>query len=79
MSVPELPYRVSDRPLDFLRKTTKLIDKLRSDLNKLHEQNKFVFNYMVKQLQNLNLHIQPQAVPDIFQGITLFFIKTIYE
>ena len=38
MSVPELPYSVSDHPLDCLRKTTKSIDELCSDLNKLHER-----------------------------------------
>ena len=38
MSVPELPYSVSDHPLDWHRKTTKSIDELCSDLNKLHER-----------------------------------------
>ena len=59
MSVPELPYSVSARPLDCLRKTTKLIENLRSNLNKLHERNQFMYNYMVEQLQNIKLHIQP--------------------
>ena len=51
MSVPELPYSIYDRPLDCLRKTTKLIEELRLDLNKLHERNKFIYNYMIEQLQ----------------------------
>ena len=34
---------------------------------------------MVKQLQNFKLRTQPQAVPDIFQGISLVFRKLIYE
>ena len=79
MSVQEMPYSVSARPLDFLRKKTKVIEKLRSDLNKLHEKNKFMYNYMVNQLQNFKLHIKPQAVPDNFQGIALVFRKTTYE
>ena len=79
MLFPELPYSVSDRPLDCLRKTTKLIDKLRSELNKLHERNKFMYNIMVKQLQNFNHYIQPHTVTDTFQGITLIFRQTIYD
>ena len=79
MSAPEIPYSVSDRLLDCLIETTKLIDELRLDLNKLHEKNKFVYNYMVNQLQNFKHHIQPQAVPYPFQGITPVFRKTIYE
>ena len=38
-----------------------------------------MYNYMVDQLENFKLHIQPQAVPDPFQGITLVFRKMIYE
>ena len=38
-----------------------------------------MYNYMVNQHQNSKLHIQPQAVPNPFQGITLVFIKTIYD
>ena len=34
---------------------------------------------MAEQLQNCKLHIQPQAVPDNFQGITIVFRKKIYE
>ena len=79
MSVPELPYSLSDRLLYCIRNTTKLIDKLRSYLNKLHERNQVMYNYMVKQLQNFKLHFQPQAAPDLFQGITLVFRKTIYD
>ena len=94
MSVPELPYSVSDHPLDCLRKTTKSIDELCSDINTLHDRDQLMYNYMVKQLQNLQLQIQPFKLqiqprgplsdpfnPDIyiFQGITLVFRKTIYE
>ena len=87
MSVPELPYSVSDHPLDFLRDTTKSIDELCSYLNKLHERNKFMYNYMVKQLHNLKLQIQPLGPlydffnPDLdsFQGIAIVFRETIYE
>ena len=71
ISVRELPYSVSDRPLDCLRKTTKLIDKLRSDLNKLHDKNQLLYKYMVEQLKNFKHLSQPQTVPDPFQGITL--------
>ena len=38
MSVPELPYSVSEHPLDCYRNTTKSIDELCLDLNKLHER-----------------------------------------
>ena len=79
MSGPELPYIVSGRPIDCLRKTTKLIDQLRSDINKLHESNQFMYNYMVDQLQIFKHYSQPPTVPDIFQGITLIFRQTIYE
>ena len=79
MSVPELPYSVSDRPLDCLSKTIKLIHNLRSDLNKLHEKNQFMYKYMVNQLQNFKHHSQPQTVLDPFQGITLIFRQTIYD
>ena len=79
MSVPELPYRVSDRPLDCLNKTTTLIDDLRSDLNKLHRRNQFMYNYMVDQLQNIKHQSQPQTVPYPFQVITLVFRQTIHE
>ena len=79
MLVPELPYSVSYCPLDCLRKTTKLIDELRSDLKKLHERNQFMYNYMVYQIQNFKHHSQPQTVPDPFQGITIIFRKTIYD
>ena len=34
---------------------------------------------MADQLQNFRFHIQPQALTDPFQGITLVFRKTIYE
>ena len=72
MSVPELPYSVSDHPLDCLRKTTKSIDELCSDHNKLHERNKLMYNYMVKQLQILKLQIKPpRRLSGIFQGTTL--------
>ena len=90
MPVPELPYSVSDHPLDCLRKTTKSIDELCSDLNKLHESNQFMYNIMVKQLQNFKLQLQPLGtLSDHFQGtalvsyffeaITLVFRETIYE
>ena len=80
MSVSELSYSVSDHLIDFLRKTTKSIDKLCSDLNKLHERNQFMYNYMVKQIQNFKLQIQPLGrLSNIFQGITLVFRETIYE
>ena len=90
MSFPELPYSLSDHPLYFLRKTTISIDKLCSDINKLHERNKFMYNYIVKQLQIFNLQIQPLGrLSDIFQGttlvsyifqlITLVFREMIYE
>ena len=88
MSGPELTYSVSDRPLDCLRKITNLIYQLPSDLNKLHEKNQFMYNYMVKQLRNLQLQIQPRGLfsdpfnpyLDIFfQGTTLVFRETIYE
>ena len=59
MSVPELPYSVSDHPLDYLRKTTKSIDKLRSYLNKLHEKDQYMYNYMVRQLITLLLQVHP--------------------
>ena len=46
-----------------------------------------MYNYMVKQLQNFRLQIQPQGPfsdlfnpdHDLFQGITLVFIETICE
>ena len=90
MSVPELPYSVSDHPLDFLKKTTKSIDDLCLDLNKSHECNQFMYNIMVKQLQNFKLQIQPLGrLCDNFQGttlvsyllkaITLVFREMIYE
>ena len=89
MSVPELPYSVSDHPLDCLRKTTNSIDELCSDLNKLHESNQFMYNIMVKQLQNCKLQIQPLGtlsdglqgtalVSYYFETITLVFRETIY-
>ena len=72
MSVPELPYSVSDHPLDCLRNTTKSIDDLCLDLNKLHESNQFMYNIMVKQLHNFKLQIQPLGrLSDHFQGTTL--------
>ena len=81
MSVPELLYSVSDHPLDCLRKTTKSIDELCLELKKLHERNKFMYNYMIKHLQNFKLQIQPLGPLsdifnrglDLFQGITLVF------
>ena len=79
MSVPELPYRVSDHPLDCLNKTTTLIDDLRSYLNKLHKMNQFMYNCMVTQLQNIKHQSQPQTVPYPFQVITLLFRQTINE
>ena len=79
MSGPELPYSISDHLLDCLRNITNLIDELRLDLNKLHEKNQFMYNYMVDQLQGFNNYSQPQTVPDPFQGITLIFRKNIYE
>ena len=90
MSVPELPHSVSDHPLYFLRKTTKSIDYLCSDLKKLHESNQFMYNIMVKQLQNFKIQIQPLGtlsylfqgttlVSYLFQAITLVFRETIYE
>ena len=94
MSVPELPYSVSDHPLDCLRKTTKSIDDLQSDLNKLHEKDQYMYNYMVIQLITLQLQIHPYKFQidrqgplsdpftpriDIFQGITLVFSEAIYE
>ena len=72
MSVPQLPYNMSspEEALACLRKITKLIDEfcsdfndLRSQLNKIHETNKTIYNSMVAQLQNLKLQMQPQAVP----------------
>ena len=82
MSVPE-----SDHPIDCLMKTTKSIGELCSDLNKLHERNQFMYNYMVKQIQNLKLQIKPlgplsdifNTDLDLFQGITIVFRETIYE
>ena len=72
MSGPELPYILSDNPLDCLRKTTNSIDELCSDINKLHERNQFMYNYMVKQLKNFNPQIQPLGrLSDLFQGTTL--------
>ena len=56
MSVPELPYSLSDHPLYYLRKTTKSIDELCSDINKLHQRDQTV-------LRNSKLQMQPQAVP----------------
>ena len=79
MSGPKLPYIVSDRPIDFLKNTTKLIDQLRSDLNKLHERNKFMYNYFVDQLQTFKHYSQPPKVPDPFQGITLIFRQKMYD
>ena len=79
MSGPELPYSVSDRPLDCIRKITNLIDQLRSDLNKIHEKNQLMHNYMVDQLQGYKHRSQPLTVPDPFRGITLIFRQTIYE
>ena len=39
-----------------------------------------MYNYMVKQLQNFNLQIQPLGrLSNLFQGITLVFRETIYE
>ena len=87
MPVPELPHSVSDHPLDCYRKTTKSIDELCSDLNKLHERIQLMYNYMVKQLQNFRLQIQPLGPfsglfnpdHDLFQGITLVFREMICE
>ena len=87
MSVPELPYSVSDQPLDCYRKKTKSIDELFSDLNKLHGRSQSMYNYMVKQLQNCRLQIQPLGPLsglfnpdlDLSQGITLVFRETICE
>ena len=59
MSVPVLPYSVSDHPLDCLRKITKSIDKLCSDLNKLHEKDLNLYNYMVRQLITLQIRVHP--------------------
>ena len=82
MSVPELPYSVSDHPLDCLRKTTKSIDELFSDLNKIHEKDQYMYNYMARQLITFLLQVHPDPYTyghDIFQGITLVFRETIYE
>ena len=38
-----------------------------------------MYNYVANQIQNFKLYIQPQAVPDTFQGTTLLLRKTIYE
>ena len=89
MSVPELPYSVSDHLLDCLRETTKSIDELCSNLNKLHESNQFMYNIMVKQLQIFKLQLQPLGkFSDGLQGtallsyyfgtITQIFRETIY-
>ena len=65
MSVQEPPYKISspEEALASLRNITKLIDKLRLHLNKLHERNQTMCNYMVAQLQNFKLQMQPQEVP----------------
>ena len=72
MSVPEFLYKISfpEEALAYLRKTTKLIDELRlelnklcSDLNKLHEMNQTMYSSMIDQLQNFKLQMQSQAVP----------------
>ena len=65
ISFQELPYNISypEEALHYLRKITKLIDELRLHLNKLHERNQTMYNYMVAQLQNFKLQMQPQAVP----------------
>ena len=79
MSVPELPYIISGHPLDCLSNTTKSIDELCSDLNKLHESNQFMYNIMVKQLQNFKLQIKPLGIlSGIFQEIILVFKETMY-
>ena len=80
MSVPELPYSVYDHPLYCLRKATMSIDELCSDLNKLHERNQFMYNYMVKKLQNFKLQIKPLGrLSDQFQGtnLVLYLIQLI--
>ena len=65
MSVPELCYKISspEEALASLRMITKLINKLLLHLNKAHERNQNMYNYMVAQLQIFNIQIKPQAVP----------------
>ena len=65
MSVPELPYNIPspEEALYSLSNITKLIDELRLHLNKLHERNKTMYNYMVAKIQNIKLQMKLQAVP----------------
>ena len=71
MLVPKPPYRISspEEPLACLRNITKSIDELcksidelSSYLNKVHERNKTMYNYMVAEIQNLMLQMHPQTV-----------------
>ena len=71
MLVPKIPYRISspEEPLDCQRNITKSIDELcksidelSSYLNKVHERNKTMYNYMVAEIQNLKLQMHPQTV-----------------
>ena len=49
--------------MKIIKSIDELRDKLRSDLTKSQERNQIMFNYMVDQLQNSNLQMQPQEVP----------------
>ena len=71
MLVPKPPYRISspEEALAFQSNITKSIDELcksidelSSYLNKVHERNKTMYNYMVAELQNLKLQMHPQTV-----------------
>ena len=64
MSAPELPYNTPsiEEALYSLRNITELIDELRLHLNKLHERNQTMYNYMVAKIQNINLQMKLQVV-----------------
>ena len=65
MSGPELPCKIysSEEILACLRKTTKRVDVLRLHINKVHNQNQTMYNYMVTQFQNIKHQMQPLEVP----------------
>ena len=67
MSVPELPYNIPspEEALYSLSNITKLIDELRLHLNKSHERNQTMYNFMVAKIKNINLQMK-------FRVVTIF-------
>ena len=65
MSVPELPSKISSPEYTLqtsLRRVYILIEDMRSDLTKLQERLKNMFNSMISQHQNFKLQMKPQEV-----------------